>query len=279
MNRVSSGISVLLLVFCFVFSGCQPMSVARVDEEREAYYMDAKEKLFAGDYEEAAVGFERALEVNPKNAAAHLELGLLHYEHLHDYVFAIYHFRKMLDLRPDHLMAGQIKDHLTRCEMDFASSIHLGPLNQNTETRIRNLVETKEKLEEKVQSLEGQLSQMRSVLTAQSNALKVAQENASQTQKAASSPSNGMERNPVRQPAVEGNANTPQRQPEVTPVSTTTPKYRKHVVRANDSFYKLSRKYGVTPKAIADVNRGVDSTKLQIGQVLNIPYPTTTASR
>jgi LysM repeat protein len=278
MNRVSSGISILLLVFCFAFSGCQPMSVARVDEEREAYYMDAKEKLFAGDYEEAAIGFERALEVNPKNAAAHLELGLLHYEHLHNYVSAIYHFRKMLELRPDHLMAGQIKDHLTRCEMDFASSIHLGPLNQNTETRIRNLVETKEDLEEKVQSLEGQLRQMRSVLAAQSNDLKTAQENAGQRRQTVGSVNGNERTNQLSKPAVERVSAIESSQTDLTPVSTT-PTYRKHMVRANDSFYKLSRKYGVTPKAIADVNPGIDSTKLQIGQVLNIPYPTATASR
>lgn len=278
MNRVSSGISILLLVFCFAFSGCQPMSVARVDEEREAYYMDAKEKLFAGDYEEAAIGFERALEVNPKNAAAHLELGLLHYEHLHNYVSAIYHFRKMLELRPDHLMAGQIKDHLTRCEMDFASSIHLGPLNQNTETRIRNLVETKEDLEEKVQSLEGQLRQMRSVLAAQSNDLKTAQENAGQRRQTVGSVISNERTNQLSKPAVERVSAIESSQTDLTPVSTT-PTYRKHMVRANDSFYKLSRKYGVTPKAIADVNPGIDSTKLQIGQVLNIPYPTATASR
>ena len=278
MNRVSSGISILLLVFCFVFSGCQPMSVARVDEEREAYYMDAKEKLFAGEYEEAAVGFERALEVNPKNAAAHLELGLLYYEHLSNYVSAIYHFRKMLDLRPDHAMAGQIKEHLTRCEMDFASSIHLGPLNQNTETQIRKLVETKAELEEKVQSLEGQLQQMRSILAAQSNALKAAQENASQVQQA-SAPRNGSEQmNQTRKPVVVEAPGKSALQSDISAVAAK-PKYRKHVVRANDSFYKLSRKYGVTPKAIAAVNQGVDSTKLQIGQVLNIPYPTATASR
>jgi LysM repeat protein len=278
MNRLSSGISILLLLSCFAFSGCQPMSVARVDEEREAYYMDAKEKLFAGDYEEAAIGFERALEVNPKNAAAHLELGLLHYEHLHNYVSAIYHFRKMLELRPDHLMAGQIKDHLTRCEMDFASSIHLGPLNQNTETRIRNLVETKEDLEEKVQSLEGQLRQMRSVLAAQSNDLKTAQENAGQRRQTVGSVIGNERTNQLSKPAVERVSAIESSQTDLTPVSTT-PTYRKHMVRANDSFYKLSRKYGVTPKAIADVNPGIDSTKLQIGQVLNIPYPTATASR
>lgn len=253
------------------------MSDARVDEEREAYYMDAKEKLFAGEHEEAVIGFERALEVNPKNAAAHLELGLIHYEHLHDYVSAIYHFRKMLELRPDHLMAGQINDHLTRCEMDFASSIHLGPLNQNTETQIKNLIKTKEELEEKVRSLEGQLSQMRGVLAAHSNALKAAQENAKQNQNG-SKPSSGSG-NVAQNQGRGGDTIQASYQTVPKPTLNTTPKYRKHVVRANDNFYKLGKKYGVEPKDIALVNPEVNSTRLQIGYVLNIPYPKTTASR
>lgn len=44
-----------------------------------------------------------------------------------------------------------------------------------------------------------------------------------------------------------------------------------HVVAKNDSFYTMSKKYGVGMKAISDANPGVDSTKLKIGQKVNIP--------
>lgn len=44
-----------------------------------------------------------------------------------------------------------------------------------------------------------------------------------------------------------------------------------HVVAKNDSFYTMSKKYGVGMKAIEAANPGVDSTKLKIGQKINIP--------
>lgn len=44
-----------------------------------------------------------------------------------------------------------------------------------------------------------------------------------------------------------------------------------HVVAKNDSFYTMSKKYGVSMKAIEAANPGVDSAKLKIGQKLNIP--------
>lgn len=49
---------------------------------------------------------------------------------------------------------------------------------------------------------------------------------------------------------------------------------KEHVVVKGDSFYTLGKRYGVTAKAIAGANPGVDSSRLKIGQKLNIPAPT-----
>jgi LysM repeat protein len=51
---------------------------------------------------------------------------------------------------------------------------------------------------------------------------------------------------------------------------------REHVVVKGDSFYTLGRKYGVSSKAIAEANPGVDSTRLKLGQKLRIPAPSPT---
>ena len=257
-----------------LFVGCKPMATARMDEEREAYFLDAKEKLFAEDFSEAVIGFEKALEVNPQNAAAHFELGLIYYQHIHDYAAAIYHFRKMLDLRPDHMMAGQIRDHLERCKMDFASSVNLGPLNQHTEARMKRLVEEKDGLLEKVGQMEGQLAQMREVLAVQSQALKSAR----QQVPSAASPVLAGQKASSGSVANESDAGVAF-EPSTPGLSLTEEKYRKHVIRSNDNFYKLAQYYGLGLKAIEQANPGIDSTRLQIGQVINIPFPTTTASR
>lgn len=276
MNFLWSGFSVFLLVVSMVITGCKPDTAVSIDEEREAYHMDAKSKLFAEDFEAAVVGFEKALEVNPNNASAHFELGLINYLHLKDYVSAIYHFQKLLEMRPNHMMAVQIKDHLERCKMDFASTVTLGPLNQNTETRLKNLVETKEELETQIKNLEGQLAQMRQVLSAQSEALNRNRQNA-RPESLANSSKSPKSNAPTQTSNLEGKGKT--NSTAMQNASMSTPKFRKHVIRSNDTFYKLASHYRVDFKSIQSANPGVNSTKLQIGQVVNVPYPTKTASR
>ena len=276
MNFLWSGFSVFLLVISMVITGCKPDTAVSIDEEREAYHMDAKSKLFAEEFEAAVVGFEKALEVNPNNASAHFELGLINYLHLKDYVSAIYHFQKLLEMRPNHMMAVQIKDHLERCKMDFASTVTLGPLNQNTETRLKNLVETKEELETQIKNLEGQLAQMRQVLSAQSEALNRNRENA-RPESLVNGSKNPKSNAPAQTSSLGGKGKT--NPTAMQNASVSTPKFRKHVIRSNDTFYKLASHYRVDFKSIQSANPGVNSTKLQIGQVVNVPYSTKTASR
>ncbi|HKQ37065.1 MAG TPA: LysM peptidoglycan-binding domain-containing protein [Verrucomicrobiae bacterium] len=51
-----------------------------------------------------------------------------------------------------------------------------------------------------------------------------------------------------------------------------------HVVVKGDTFSTIAKKYGVTTKAVAEANAGVDATKLKIGQKLAVPAPTRTAT-
>jgi LysM repeat protein len=46
---------------------------------------------------------------------------------------------------------------------------------------------------------------------------------------------------------------------------------QEHSVAANESFYTIGKKYGVSSTAIAKANPGVDSRKLKIGQKIKIP--------
>lgn len=59
--------------------------------------------------------------------------------------------------------------------------------------------------------------------------------------------------------------------PSNPPPTEVTGETRQHVVEHGDSFYSLSKKYGVSMKAIGAANPGVDPKKLKIGQKLNIP--------
>jgi LysM repeat protein len=46
---------------------------------------------------------------------------------------------------------------------------------------------------------------------------------------------------------------------------------RQYVVVKGDSFYKIARANGTSMKALVDANPGVDSAKLKVGQVLQLP--------
>jgi LysM repeat protein len=68
---------------------------------------------------------------------------------------------------------------------------------------------------------------------------------------------------------------TPPPPAPVTEPPRTLGAAREHTVVRGDYYAALATKYGVSIKAIAAANPGVNPTRLQIGQKLNIPAPTT----
>lgn len=67
----------------------------------------------------------------------------------------------------------------------------------------------------------------------------------------------------------------PEPAPVPVPIPTPLPtaSASEHVVVQRDTFSTIAKKYGVTTRAIADANPGVDSTRLKIGQKLMVPPP------
>jgi LysM repeat protein len=61
--------------------------------------------------------------------------------------------------------------------------------------------------------------------------------------------------------------------PPETNVPFAAPGMQEYVVAKGDSFYTIAKKFSVTMKAIQDANPNVQPTKLQIGQKLQVPAP------
>jgi LysM repeat protein len=131
-------------------------------------------------------------------------------------------------------------------------------------------------MDAKIKNLEGQLAQMRQVLSAQSEALNRNRQNA-RTESLVNGSKNPKSNAPTQTSNQGGKGKT--NPTAMQNASVSTPKFRKHVIRSNDTFYKLASHYRVDFKSIQSANPGVNSTKLQIGQVVNVPYSTKTASR
>lgn len=62
---------------------------------------------------------EKALEANPRLARAHWELALLHLDHTSNYAAAVYHFQRVLALRPDWPQANTTTQLIARAKLEL----------------------------------------------------------------------------------------------------------------------------------------------------------------
>lgn len=66
--------------------------------------------------------------------------------------------------------------------------------------------------------------------------------------------------------------------PAGTPTPEPPPASREYVVLKGDSFFSIGKKFGVSSAAIAKANPGIDSTRLKIGDKLQIPAASSASS-
>src|ERR1043165_5602231 len=76
--RAMSFLRFSLLLICLAFAGCHPGSQGVIDEQKEPYFLAAKKRIQERDSQGAIEYFEKALDVNPRSASAHAELGMLY---------------------------------------------------------------------------------------------------------------------------------------------------------------------------------------------------------
>src|SRR5664279_73163 len=138
--------SALLLLAGCVLSGCLPSSPG--DEEKEPYFLAGKSRVSAMDFKGAVESFERAVEVNPKSAPAHFELGCLYDQKESDPAAAIYHFERFLKLLPNSGKEEIVKTRILACKQQLAQTVSLGLVTEKQRREFEQLAEEKERLSE-----------------------------------------------------------------------------------------------------------------------------------
>lgn len=122
-----AGIFALLAVLCLALAaGCG----RGADERREArdrYLRRAAAAKQAQDVDGAIALCEKALERRPRLALAHRELGLMLDNYRQDYVAALYHYRRYLELRPDSPNRADVEALIQHCRLSFAAQIAESP--------------------------------------------------------------------------------------------------------------------------------------------------------
>jgi LysM repeat protein len=244
-----------LLLASLVLSSCLPS--APRDDEKEPYFLAGKSRVNTRDFNGAIESFEKAVEVNPRSAAAHLELGWLYDQKDPNPAAAIYHYERFLKLSPNSGKDELVKTHILACKQQLAQTVSLGPVTASLQRELEKLLVENKGLHDQVEGLRAEVARLQAV-TNQTGAGSLLSRPApptvsGQSMAAATSPSN---------PANPGRASVP-------PAAGV----RTHLVKAGETPIVIARKYGVRMEALKAANPRLDERHLQVGQALTIPAP------
>lgn len=240
--------ALLLLAGC-VLGGCVPPAPG--DEEKEPYFLAGKSRVSTMDFKGAVESFEKAVEVNPKSAPAHFELGWLYDQKESDPAAAIYHYERYLRLVPNSNKEEMVKAHILACKQQLAQTVSLGPVTERQQREFELLAEENKRLREDIEKWRAYALRLQSLTNQPGAALSV-------TRPAQSSVSASV---PAESTSVV--------RPAVTPAASL----RTHTVKAGETPGMIARQYGVRVEALMAANPKLEPRRMRIGQALIIPPP------
>lgn len=220
-----------------------------MDEEKEPQFLIGRSRVNAMNFRGAIEAFEQALEMNPRSAAAHFELGWLYAEKEADEAAAIYHYQKYLQLRPNAANAENIRQHILRLKHELAKAVMPIPPSSDLLRQLDQVVQEKQQLQGEVDRLQRQIAQMSAMQTPP----------ASRPEAQANITANATRSGQGATPA--GSLRTP------AALSVRT-NYR---VKAGDTLMAIARRHNVRLESLQAANPQLDPRRLQLGQTIVIP--------
>ena len=229
-----------LAVACLGLCGCFPPPESKLDENKNPYLLEGKARVSARDYKGAIDAFEKALEVHPRSALAHFELGMLYEQHSDqtekDYINAMYHYQQVLRLRPAGIYPhDNAKVRIASCKQELVRAESLAPVYYAMERELNRLKQENQELRAQLEAFQ------------------------SQTARASQAPAAPVAFAGAPSPAAESRA--------------APPVYKQHVIRPNDTLASIARAHRVRLESILAANPTLKPRRLQPGQTIKIPAP------
>jgi len=253
--------AVFILVAAAV-GGCFPGSDNHQDEERDPHFQRGRDLVNSQEFKAAADEFEKALETNPRSAAAHFELGCLYDNNLKDYAAAIYHYERLLVLVPDSPRAPLVRERIRGCKLELAGTEFPLPNSQNLQRELYALTEENRLLKRQLDEARSHPGAGAAPLPASAAAPAPAPAGPARVIALASA-------KPPPPAAPSPVVSAPQ--PANPPASPEPSHPRTYVIQPNDSIYSVATRYGLKPSAVLAANPNVNPTHLRIGHNLNLP--------
>jgi len=245
------------LLLGLLLAGCRLGSTAQSDEQKDPYFLAGKNRLQERDYPGAVEMFEKALDVNPRSASAHFELGVLYEQQQNDFAAALYHYQRTVTLNSNTPFADLARQRMQECKRELARSV-MQPLS------MESLQREMETLRAENQRLKQQLQQWQSYYEGRgvtlSNFAPVPTNAAPRPAPAIASLRGEPDRAPLRSSSG-ARSNTPA-------VSTRT-----HTVAYGETLASIARRYNIKLSTLQTANPSVEAKRLRAGQTLTIPSP------
>lgn len=163
------------IVLALLASGCKRVNrLADIEakERSSLRFRQAHAAEQAGNLDDAVTLLNRVLIEQPKDYSAHFQLATLLHDHVQDYIGAIYHYRRYIELRGDSEKTQLAKDRLRVAEQMLAPQI-LKKVGDSVEgiSQVR-LIKEVEKLNGEIAALTGEKAAMKEQMDAQAAKMK-----------------------------------------------------------------------------------------------------------
>ena len=252
----------VLVLAAVALTGCFPGGDNRQDEERDPHFQRGRDLVNSQEFTAAVEEFEKALDTNPRSAAAHYELGWLYDTKINDYAAAIYHYQRHLTLATNSPHAQLVHERIRGCKLELASTEFPLPNSQALQQQVFALTEDNHLLKQQLEDARNRpAATTPTPAPAPATVLPVHPESASPGPVATAPAA-------VAPPVASPNSAKP---PAPVAGAADAKRSRTYVVQAGDNIYGIAKRYGLKANAVLAVNANISPTHLRPGQSLNLP--------
>lgn len=283
---------ILPIVFCCILSGCLPVSETPLDDEKDPNVIEGRKLETMLDYKGAVDAYERAVQANPRNATAHLNVGVLYENRIHDPLAAAFHYQRFLELRPKSEYTQVVGQHLLGCKMEIAKTVTYGVVTAQVHQDMAKLKDDLAAAKLANDQLRAQIAAKPMVVTnyvkyfitnvvyvtntpapvsprfTATNAVTQTPQRVVTNSAPRVTPLPSVNTNTVRRLEQRASSSTVARTATQTPTST---RVRTYAVRSGETMAEVARRSGVSLQKLMSANPSVDPKRLKPGQTLNIP--------
>jgi LysM repeat protein len=264
--RIGPFVSALLAGCCLAINGCAPLAENHADEQKDPHFQTGKSRRRNLDFRGAIEAFEKALEANPRSAFAHYELAVIYDEHENDYASALYHYNRVLQLRPNVYPADNARQRIEVCKQELAKSVSVAPMLQTLQRDMMKLMSENQLLKKQLEAAQLALASRATSAPVATNLIG----QAPQPSRSGATGKTDMAANLRPASSSTSSGSTSPLSNERASV-TTASRAKAHTVVTGDTPTSIARKYGVKLGAFMAANPALNARRLKTGQIVNIP--------